>query len=65
MVGVAGTQHCTQANERPQQAAYSSNKILFLKTNQHKDNGQTQPNIHSECGPQRKQANGTIDSFSK
>ena len=63
VVGVAGTQRCTQANERPQQAAYSSNKILLCRPNQHKYNGHTQPNIHSVHGPQRKQANGTIDLF--
>ena len=39
VVGVTGTQHRTQANERPQQAVYSSNKILFRKLNQHEDNG--------------------------
>ena len=32
VVGVAGTQRRTQANERPQQAAYNSNNILFLQT---------------------------------
>ena len=32
VVGVAGTQCCTQTNERPQQAAYSSNKIFILLT---------------------------------
>ena len=45
MVGVTGTQRCTQANERPQQAAYSSNKILFCRPNQHEHNGHTQPDI--------------------
>ena len=60
---VAGTQRRTQANERPQQAAYSSNKSLFCRPNQHEDNRHTQPNIHSKRGPQRKQSNCTIDSF--
>ena len=63
VVGVAGTRRCTQANERTQQAAYSSNKTLFHRPNQHEDNGHTQPNIHSERGPRRKQVNGTIESF--
>ena len=69
MVGVAGTQRRTQANERPQQAEYSSKNFFFFflhtkpARNQHEDNGHTQPNIHSERGPQRKQADGTIDSF--
>ena len=63
MVGVAGIQRLTQANERPQQAAYSGKKILFADQNQHEDNGHTQPNIHSERAPQRKQVNGAIDSF--
>ena len=58
------TQHRTQANERPQPAAYSSNKIeFFCRPNQHEDNGHTQPHIHSKHRPQRKLANGTIDSF--
>ena len=30
VVGVAGTQHRTRANERPQQAAYSSYRIFFF-----------------------------------
>ena len=64
--GVAGTQHHTQAKERPQQAAYSSNKNFILQTkpaqNQHECNRHTQPNIHCERRPQRKQANSAIES---
>ena len=41
--------------------------FFFLHTkparNQHEDNGHTQPNIHNEHGPQRKQANGAIEPF--
>ena len=36
VVGVAGTQHRALANERPQQAAYGSNKNSFCRPNQHK-----------------------------
>ena len=58
------TQHRTQANERPQPAAYSSNKIeFFCRPNQHEDNGHTQPYIHSKHRPQRRQANSRIYSF--
>ena len=65
MVGVAGTQRRTRANERPQQAANSSNTNLFIlqtkpAQNQHEYNRHTQPNIHSE---QRKQANSAIELF--
>ena len=41
VVGVAGTQRRTRANERPQQAAYSSNKNLFCRPNQHKTSTNT------------------------
>ena len=64
-VGVAGTQCRTRANERPQQAAYSSSEILFCRPNEHEDKRHTQPDIHSQRGPQRKQANGTAIRFSK
>ena len=36
VIGVAGTQRHILANERPQQAVYSSNKNLFCRPNQHK-----------------------------
>ena len=36
VLGVAGTQRRTQANERPQQAVYSSNKNLFCRPKRHK-----------------------------
>ena len=60
VVGVAGTQHCTQANERTQRAAYRSNKILFHRPNQHKYNGQMRANIHSAG---RKEIKQTVQSF--
>ena len=63
VIGVAGTWRHTRANERLQQAAYSSNKFLFCRPNQHKYNRHAQPNTHSEHGPQRKQANSTIHLF--
>ena len=55
-IGVAGTQHLTQANERPQQAVYSSNEIFFADQNQHEYNRHKQPSIHSERRAQRNQA---------
>ena len=64
MVCVAGTQHHTESNKRPQQAAFSSNKILFCRPNQHEDHGHSQPNIYIlRARLQRKQANDIIDSF--
>ena len=63
VVGVAGTQRCSWANEKPQQAAYSSNKILFTdQTSMNTMDTHSRPNIHSKHGPQRRQANGTIES---
>ena len=42
VVGVAGTQRLIRANERPQQAAYSSNKKIFYRPNQHKTSTQAE-----------------------
>ena len=43
VVGVAGTQRRTQANERPQQVAYSSNNILFAdQTSTHETDTRSQ-----------------------
>ena len=38
-------------------------RFYFCRPNQHKDSRHTQSNIHSERGPQRKQANDTINSI--
>ena len=60
VVGVAGTQRRTQASERPQQTAHSTNKILSGRPNQHKYNGQMRANIHSAG---RKEIKQTVQSF--
>ena len=47
VVGVAGIQHHIRANERPWQAAYSSNKNLFCRPNQYKTSMST-TDTHSQ-----------------
>ena len=61
-MGVAGTQRCIHANERPQQAVFNNGDLSAQKY-QHEYNGHTKRSIHSEHRPKTKEANGVIKSF--